>query len=531
MPIQEPQIQEPQLKGLQIAGPQIKGMAESAEIMVYTSNSTTRTSYRRRLRDSRSHLGFERLEARYLLAVAPMSPVELHMHELINLARADPDQAVARYSTPLNQGLPGGTISSASKPPLARDDQLRDAIQGHLEDMQQNNIFTHTGSNGSTYIQRAEAAGYTPWLNIGENIVWSGSTGPLTDLLAVAEELVQGWFHSSDHRKNLLDPAFKEVGSSFITGPYAPDGTTFNAGIGGQLFGTQSGDSFLTGVGCTVRHTTLAICDVNRPVSQATVTAVRQGDGISRSTITGPSGDYDLQLPAGTWNVTVTAAGFKNLTLPNIAVAGDNVKLDFTPEVLTPWQNPNNPMDVTADTVVAPNDALRIINSLNKDGPRSLPTVPVAPDVPPPFYDTSGDNFIAPGDASLVINFLNSQASAEGESGPGKEASFESRVENGLLVSQTNGSASQLQILARGSVFNAGVFASAKSHGKIAELNEFAVDPIEPLVAPERVAATDRGGDLNTLQRVDSEPSNHAHALLLDEVFADWIEQLLLISS
>ena len=78
-----------------------------------------------------------------------------------------------------------------------------------------------------------------------------------------------------------------------------------------------------------------------------------------------------------------------------------------------PWQNSRNPLDVNNDGVVAPIDALIVINYLNIiQGSGQLPAPPAAP---PPFYDTSGDNVAAPQDALLVINFLNDQSNGEGE--------------------------------------------------------------------------------------------------------------------
>ena len=483
---------------------------------------------RRYDRHGRSQLVFEQLEMRCLLAVAPMSPFEVHMLQLINLARANPDQAAARYSTPLNQGLPGGTITSASKPPLARNDLLRDAMQMHLEYMRDNNVFTHTGSGGSTFIQRLEAAGYTPWLNVGENLVWYGTTLPLTDLYMAAEELVKGWFQSPDHRENLMSPVFKEVGSSIVTGQYAPAGTTFNAAIGGQLFGTQSGDSFLTGAGCKGQHFTFAICDASRPVAQATVTAIRQGDAISRSTTTATNGDYDLQLPDGTWDITVTAAGYKNLTLANVAIAAENVKLDLMPEILTPWKNPNNAMDVTADTVVAPNDAIRIIDDLNLNGSRPLPVILSPPNIPPPFFDTTGDNFIAPGDAVAVIDYLTANArlagkTAEGESGSNHNAAARTAE---LIVSPSSLDSPQLQMVRFESVVNASLDTVAPRPTSDSERAPAAATESVVTFARDDAACcvlTPDGGPA-TRRPVNSESMDDARTELLNEVFREWTE-------
>jgi hypothetical protein len=70
----------------------------------------------------------------------------------------------------------------------------------------------------------------------------------------------------------------------------------------------------------------------------------------------------------------------------------------------TPWRNSLLPEDVNGDGVVAPIDALQVINELNSRGSYSLKQ----PDDPsPPYLDVNGDNSVAPIDALLVINYLN----------------------------------------------------------------------------------------------------------------------------
>jgi hypothetical protein len=112
----------------------------------------------------------------------------------------------------------------------------------------------------------------------------------------------------------------------------------------------------------------------------------------------------DDQLIDGVQSMTVTAsaAGFQQ-GIADLEVLDNSI----------PWQNSRNPLDVNNDGVVAPIDALIVINYLNLiQGSGQLPAPPAAP---PPFYDTSGDNVAAPQDALLVINFLNDQSNGEGE--------------------------------------------------------------------------------------------------------------------
>ena len=79
-------------------------------------------------------------------------------------------------------------------------------------------------------------------------------------------------------------------------------------------------------------------------------------------------------------------------------------------EPLPPWQNPILAEDVNGDQIVAPFDALLIINRLNSDGGGKLPEP--GENEPPPFLDVNGDGFVALVDALLVINYLNEGVAA-----------------------------------------------------------------------------------------------------------------------
>ena len=81
------------------------------------------------------------------------------------------------------------------------------------------------------------------------------------------------WFKSPPHRSNFMDPKFREAGTAMVTGPFRYEGTDYNAGLGGQDFGTRDVDPFLTGVGCRTKLTDFPICDVTTAIRGATVTA------------------------------------------------------------------------------------------------------------------------------------------------------------------------------------------------------------------------------------------------------------------
>jgi hypothetical protein len=71
-----------------------------------------------------------------------------------------------------------------------------------------------------------------------------------------------------------------------------------------------------------------------------------------------------------------------------------------------PWHNVAKPEDVDNNLLVAPIDAVLVINYLNARHPSA---VPPSATPGPPFLDVSGDNFVSPIDAVLVINVLNAR--------------------------------------------------------------------------------------------------------------------------
>lgn len=79
---------------------------------------------------------------------------------------------------------------------------LENAAQIHSDDMDKNNFFSHTGSDGKEAGNRIFNAGYN-WETWGENIAY----GYVTE-----EEAITGWMNSEGHCKNIMNPNFKEMG-------------------------------------------------------------------------------------------------------------------------------------------------------------------------------------------------------------------------------------------------------------------------------------------------------------------------------
>ena len=116
------------------------------------------------------------------------------------------------------KGCTCGITYMPPAPPLVWNDQLEIAAMGHAADMANQNYFSHTSKDGRTMQDRIRAAGYTyhgyKGYMIGENI----AEGPQT-----IAEVMQGWFKSEGHCKNLMNPGFKEVGIALYNSYWVQD--------------------------------------------------------------------------------------------------------------------------------------------------------------------------------------------------------------------------------------------------------------------------------------------------------------------
>lgn len=97
----------------------------------------------------------------------------------------------------------------------------------------------------------------------------------------------------------------------------------------------------------------------------------------------------------------------------NGATATAKVRVD----VVQSWQNRLNRFDVNSDGLVTSADVLALLNELNRNGARELPTAYLGPH----FFDVNGDGFLSPQDVLAVINRINerfttlAETQAEGE--------------------------------------------------------------------------------------------------------------------
>jgi uncharacterized protein YkwD len=95
--------------------------------------------------------------------------------------------------------------------PVAANPQLTASAARHANDMLASGVDGHTGSDGSSLVQRVTDAGYAPYAMLGEVVFWgTGSAGtPAT--------AVTWWMNSPGHRAIITDCELTDAGFSAVS--------------------------------------------------------------------------------------------------------------------------------------------------------------------------------------------------------------------------------------------------------------------------------------------------------------------------
>ncbi len=109
-------------------------------------------------------------------------------------------------------------------PPLCVHPDLTEAARFHSQEMLDKGYFSHDSRNGESIKARLERFGYAfaghPYWKYGENVSWGSG------YLGAADRRFGDWIDSAEHRANILDKNFREVGIGARTGTFeAQDGT------------------------------------------------------------------------------------------------------------------------------------------------------------------------------------------------------------------------------------------------------------------------------------------------------------------
>jgi uncharacterized protein YkwD len=122
------------------------------------------------------------------------------------------DSVIARINQLRAAGANCGARGDfAPAPALTWSAQLAEAAAGHSLDMATGNLFSHSGSDGSSVSDRVDATGYA-WSGLGENIAAG---------YASVNSVMDGWMASDGHCANIMNPAFLQVGVACVQGTSA----------------------------------------------------------------------------------------------------------------------------------------------------------------------------------------------------------------------------------------------------------------------------------------------------------------------
>jgi uncharacterized protein YkwD len=102
--------------------------------------------------------------------------------------------------------------------PLRLSPNLSAAAMLHTRDMLHKGYFAHNSSNGDPFWKRIRSfysmTGYGFW-SVGENLLWT--SGPAT-----AGRSMKAWMRSPEHRANILDPSWRQIGIATVSEAHAP---------------------------------------------------------------------------------------------------------------------------------------------------------------------------------------------------------------------------------------------------------------------------------------------------------------------
>ncbi|MBS0657102.1 MAG: CAP domain-containing protein [Verrucomicrobia bacterium] len=275
------------------------------------------------------------------------TPAEQLILEYMNRARANPtqegifltsqnDQRIQQAITFFQVSLPGVRSAFAAlppQPPLALNPKLTEAVRFAANDQATKNYQGHVSSDGSTIVTRAQRAGYTDFMGLGENTY----TRVFSPLFGHCGFNIDWGVPSLGHRINIMNimpntpVVFKECGVAYQPVSNSSLANVF-PNVSTQNFGitfTDAETPYLVGV-------VYRDADANNFYSE--------GEGRGGITVmpdvgtffavTSTSGGYAIplkNLPPGTTSVNVTFSGpgvpsvTRTVTLDGVK----NLKLDY----------------------------------------------------------------------------------------------------------------------------------------------------------------------------------------------------------
>ncbi|MER2265828.1 CAP domain-containing protein [Methylobacterium oxalidis] len=224
--------------------------------------------------------------------------------------------------------LVNDTRAQAGVNPLSFDSELQSAAAAHNAEMDQADLFSHTGPNGSTVSARIEDAGYG-WQGYGENIAYV--SGGLDE--ATVQKLHSMLVNSPGHYANIVNGSFEEVGIGLKQGTIGGYDVVFVT----EDFGTPNAAERADGTGLEATTTTGTMSAPNVTTAATAVTT-----NAADATATGTT-----QAPTTTETSAPTSA-----TDTTPAATTDTASTTDVTKATTGTADPANATDATKATTV-----------------------------------------------------------------------------------------------------------------------------------------------------------------------------------
>jgi autotransporter-associated beta strand protein len=325
-------------------------------ISPYSDRPTASRRVPRRQARYRAHraardFGVEFLEDRRLLAFDPTA-IQQELLESVNRMRLNPqgelavlfssiNPLVARdadaqrnivwWSDPTSASIQADWGSLVPAHPLAWSEPLTVSATQYSITMMNADVQSHNlgGTNAGS---RAVAAGYSS-IYVAENI----AAHSYSAFNAHSQLAIDAGVSSRGHRFNIMDINFstrlpmgmREIGIGAVPNTRAAVNSSLTQPlIVTQNFGrrTDQGNPFLLGVAYADRN---GDGRYNAGEGLGGITIVVSGSLGTFTTTTMTAGGYQLQVPAGAYQITVSGANYSGPSSATVQIGADNVKRDF----------------------------------------------------------------------------------------------------------------------------------------------------------------------------------------------------------
>jgi len=159
------------------------------------------------------HAGHHRQDKSYLRSYWPYLPMLLivGLGIVINgtLSNSSVLGTKSDFSTAALLNTTNAERQKKNQPALRLNPQLSAAAQAKAEDMARGNYWSHNSPDGKTPWTFIDASGYQ-YQRAGENLAYGFASGA---------ESVAGWMGSPEHRANILDISYQDVGFGVASAP------------------------------------------------------------------------------------------------------------------------------------------------------------------------------------------------------------------------------------------------------------------------------------------------------------------------